>query len=148
MKNRSDKEILRAFIKLTEGLKSRGINPGFHLMDNEASTNIDMNMKTMNIKYKLVPQSNHRAKNAERSNQTFKNHFIERICSIDKDFRIKLRYRLLQQATISLNFLRQSRTLPHQSAYTHIYGELNYNHTPLAPPGKIIVINNRPKDRA
>ena len=55
--------------------------------------------------------------------------------------------RLLQQATISLNLLRQSRTLPHLSSYTHIFGEIDYNHTPLSPAGTRIVIHNKPDDR-
>ena len=71
-KNRSDKEMIRAFMGLTEDLKSHRINPGFHLMDNEASIALNMKMKTMNIKYQLVPPSNHTANNEEISIQTFK----------------------------------------------------------------------------
>ena len=63
-KNRSDNEIIRAFTSLTGDLKSRGINPGFHFMDNEASTALEMTTTTMNIKYQLVPPSNQRANNA------------------------------------------------------------------------------------
>ena len=64
-KNISDKEMIRYFTELTKYLKSRGINPGFHFMDNEASTALNMTMITMNIKYQLVPPSNHIANNAE-----------------------------------------------------------------------------------
>ena len=39
--------------------------------------------------------------------------------------------------------LRQSIIHPHLSAYRHIFGELNYNRTPLSPSGTIIVIQNR-----
>ena len=38
MKNRSDKDMIRAFTELTTELKSRGINPGFHTVNNEAPT--------------------------------------------------------------------------------------------------------------
>ena len=34
LKNRSDKNKIRAFTSLTEDLKIMGINPGFHFMDN------------------------------------------------------------------------------------------------------------------
>ena len=34
IKNRSDKDMIRAFTSLTEYLKIRGINPYFHFMDN------------------------------------------------------------------------------------------------------------------
>ena len=42
--------------------------------------------------------------------------------------------------------LIQSRMYPHLSSYTHIFGEIDYNHTPLDPPGTIIVIHNRPNN--
>ena len=103
-------------------------------------------MKTIIIKYQLVPPSNHRANNAEREIQTFKNHFISGLCRVDKYIYLQLWGRLLQQATISLSLIRQSRTLPHISAYTHISGEFNFNRTPLAPPGTRVVMNNIPND--
>ena len=63
-KNRSDKEMIRAFASLTEDFKSRGIHPGFYFMDNEASTALKLTMSTLNIKYQLVPPNNHSAYNA------------------------------------------------------------------------------------
>ena len=36
---------------------------------------------------------------------------------------------------------------PHLLSYTYIFGESDYNCIPLAPPGRRVVINNRPKDR-
>ena len=147
-KNRSDKEMIRAFTDLTEDLKRRGIYPGFHFMDNEAYTALKTKMTSMNIKYQLEPQRNNRANNAERSIQTFKNHFIAGLCSVEKYFHLKLRDRLLQQAAISLNKIIQSRTLTHLSAYTHIFGEFDLKCTQLAPPGTQVVINHRPNDCA
>ena len=74
MNNRSDKEMIRAFTYLTGDLQIQGIHPVLHFMDNEASTALNLTMPTINIKYQLVPPSNHRAKNANREIQTFKNH--------------------------------------------------------------------------
>ena len=45
MNNTRKKKIIQAFTDLTEGFKIRGINPGFHFMDNEASTALKMTMK-------------------------------------------------------------------------------------------------------
>ena len=131
-----------------EDLKSLRIKLGFHFMDNEASIELNMTMTSMDIKYKLVPPSNHRSKNVETAIQTFKNNSIAVLCSVDKDFHLQLWEILLQQATISLNFLRQSRTLPRLSAYTNIFGGFDYNHTLLSPPGTQVVIYNRPNNRA
>ena len=64
MKNRSDKDMIRDFTSLTEDLKILGMHPGFHFIDNEASINLKMTMNSMNIKYQLVPPSNHRSNNA------------------------------------------------------------------------------------
>ena len=77
MKNRSNEEMIRAFTDLTADLKSRERNQGFNLMHIVASTALKMIITTMDIKYKLVPPSNHRSNNSERSIQTFKYHFIE-----------------------------------------------------------------------
>ena len=148
MKNRINKEMIRDFKSLTEDLKSRGIYPGFHFMDNETSTALNLTMITMNTKYQLVPPSNHRANNEERAIKTFKNHFIGELCSVDKYFHLQLWDRLLQQATTSLNLIRQSITIPHISAYTHIFVEFDFNRTILAPPGTRRIIHNRPNDRA
>ena len=72
MKNRSDKEMIWDFIELTTDLKIRGINPGFHFMDNEASTAFKMSITTMDIKYQLVLTINHRPNNVEISIHTFR----------------------------------------------------------------------------
>ena len=117
-------------------------------MYNEVSTSLKMTMTSMNINYQLVTPSNHRANNAERAIQTFINHFIVGLFSVDRDFHIQLWGRLLQKATISLNFLRQSRTLTHLSTYTNIFGGFYYNRTPLAPPVTEVVIHNSPNDSA
>ena len=121
-KNRSDKEMIRSFTSLTGYLKFQGIHPGFHFMENKASTALKRTMTTMNIKYQVVPPSNHREKNTDRSIQKFKNHFVAGLCSVDKDFHLQLWDRLLQQTAISINLLMQSITLPHISAYTHTFG--------------------------
>ena len=81
--NRSGNEMIQSFTYSTEDLKRRGLNPGFHFMDNKASAVLKMKMTSMNIKYQLVAPSNHRSNNLERSIQTFKNHLILGLCSIE-----------------------------------------------------------------
>ena len=60
MNNRIDKEVIRAFTELSTDLKIHGINPGFNLMENKASTALKMAMTTMDINYQLSPPSNQR----------------------------------------------------------------------------------------
>ena len=82
--------MIQAFTDLTEDLKRRRIKIGFHFMDIEASTDLNMTMNSMHIKYKLVPSSSHRANNGGIEIQNFKKHFISGLFSIDKDFHLKL----------------------------------------------------------
>ena len=139
--------MIRYFTELTTDL-SRGINSGYHFMENEVSTDFKMAMPTMETKYHLVTPINHRANNSERANQKIKNHFIAGICRVDKYLHLQFWDILLQQETISINFLRQSRIHPHLSSYMYIFGEFYYNHTLLDPPETRILIHNRPNDRA
>ena len=148
MKSRSYKEMVRAFAEVPEDLKIRRIKPGLNFMDNEGSTAFKMTMTTIYITYQLVTPTNHRANNAERVIQTFKKHFIEGLCIVDRDFHLQLWNRLLQQATISVNLLIQSRIITRLSDYNYIFGEFDYNRTPLAPQEIRIVIHNRPNYRA
>ena len=122
MNNRRYKEIILDFIELTTDLKTRRINPGFHFMENEESTDLKMTITTMNIKYQLVPPINHRVNNSKRSIDTFKNHFIAGLCSLYKYSQLQFWDRLIQQEIISLNILSKSRVYPHISAYMHIFG--------------------------
>ena len=120
MKNISDKEMIRAFTSLTEYLKICGINPGFHFMDNEASTTLKMKINSMKIKYQLVPPNNHRVNNAKRVIQKFKNHFIAGLRRVDKEFHLQLWDRLLQQENQSKFYQATKNSYPHISLYFHI----------------------------
>ena len=44
----------------------------------------------MDIKYQFASPINHRVKNAAKSTQNFKNHFIAGLCSLDKELHVKL----------------------------------------------------------
>ena len=55
--------------------------------------------------------------------------------------------RLIKQANVSLNLLRASRVHPQLSAYTSLFGNFNYNRTPIAPPGTKVVYHNKPSNR-
>jgi hypothetical protein len=54
---------------------------------------------------------------------------------------------LLPQATLTLNLLRTSRINPTISAATQLFGQFDFNRTPLAPPGTRAVAHVKPKSR-
>ena len=58
----------------------------------------------------------HQRNTAERAIRTFKNHFIAGLYSTDPNFPTHLWDKLLLQAEITLNLLRQSRVHPHLSS--------------------------------
>jgi hypothetical protein len=55
--------------------------------------------------------------------------------------------RILPQAVMTLNMLRNSRINPKLSAATHIFGQYDSNRAPMAPPGTRIISHETPGRR-
>jgi hypothetical protein len=89
----------------------------------------------------------HRRNAAERAIRTFKNHFIAGLCSVDKHFPLHLWDKLLPQAELTLNLLRGSRINPKLSAHAQLHGAVDFNRTPLAPPGIRVLVHIKPAER-
>jgi hypothetical protein len=117
-------------------------------MDNEASAAVTSFLKQNNIAYPLVPPHIHRRNAAERAIRTFKSHFLAGLATTNDHFQTHLWCRLVHQATIMINLLRNSRLNKKLSAYAQVFGPFNFDATPLAPPGKRIVTHEKPKERA
>ena len=100
-----------------------------------------------NIKFQRVPPSCHRANTAERAILTFKSHFKAGLASLDPNFPIREWDRLLPQAEMTLNLLRSSRLNPKLSAHAFLFGQLDYNKTPIVPPGTKVLVHKKTKDR-
>ena len=95
----------------------------------------------------LTPPDTHRSNLAERAIQTFKNHFVSILAGVDPNFPIKLWDRLLPQAVLTLNLLRQSNVAPTVSAYQYVNGPFDYNATPLGPMGCAAQVHNSAERR-
>jgi hypothetical protein len=147
MKNRTDKEMIRAYTSLHKQLINAGLKPELQVMDNECSASFRQCLADEHIALQLVPPHLHRQNTAERAIQTFKNRFLVGLCSVDKQFPMHLWCELLPQATLTLNLLRTLRMNPNISAETQLYGQFNFNRTPLAPPGTRAVAHVKPKAR-
>ena len=78
------------FIEFTTDLKTHEFNPGFHVMENEASTALKKTMADMYINYHLLSPGNHGSNNAEIESQTFNNHLLSVLCSLYADFHLQL----------------------------------------------------------
>jgi hypothetical protein len=144
MKNRSDAEVIGAYTKMYDELTAKGLKPTFQTMDNEASTALKRFLHSKDIEFKLVAPHVHRQNKAEQVIQTFKNHVIAMICSTDKQFPIHLWDRLIPQAVITLNLIRQSRLNPKLLAHAQLNSPFNYNAIPLAPSGTRVILHEKP----
>jgi hypothetical protein len=66
MKNRGDKEMVRAFDFLIQSLIVRGLKPHLQRLDNETSLALINYITQQGITYQLAPPYNHLRNNAER----------------------------------------------------------------------------------
>ena len=135
LKSRHDNDTIKAYEEIYAKLTSRGLKPKLHWLDIEASNALKMFITKEQTQYQLTPPHIHRHNAAERAIQTFKNHTIRGLCSVDKNFPLHLWCCLLDQAELTLNMLRTSQINPNLSAHEQINGTHDFNATPLAPPG-------------
>ena len=148
IKNRQAQTITTAWDKLNSKFVIAGMQPNTYVLDNEVSDLLITAMHKENITFQLVPPHIHRANLAERAIQTYKNHFKAGLATVDPDFPLAEWDRLIPQANITLNLLRASRINPRLSAYAYLFGEFNYNKTPIAPPGTKILAHAKPTNRS
>jgi len=148
IKNRKGSTILEAWKELQSTFEQAGIAPKTYVLDNETSGELLDAFKEQGVDYQLVPPYKHRNNLAERAIQTFKKHLKAALAGADPNFPLSEWDRLISQANITLNLLRSSRTNPRLSAHAYIFGEFNFNATPLAPPGTKIVAFISPEKRA
>ena len=112
MKARTDKEIISVFQGLHENLTTRGLKPNYMWLDNKAQPEFQDLQKEKSIDYQLDPQVMYHINSKERNTSTFKDRFITGIWSTYTDFPMKNWDQLLEQAEITLKFLRPSRLNP------------------------------------
>ena len=130
-----------------ETLKNAGINPIIHRIDNKFSKDLIKKIEAHELKYQIAPPGNHRTLPAERSIQSFKIHFESILFGCDPEYP-KIQWdRLIDVAILKQNMMRPSRINPNKSAYNEIWGNFDFNKTPLAPPDCLIVAHKPPQDR-
>ena len=135
IRSHNDNQMIPAYQKLWARVSRGRVNkPSLHILDNEASDAFKSAIKE-NCNLQLVPPDTHRRNLAERAIQTFMSHFIAILAGVDQSFPMNLWDRLLPQAEMTLNLLRQSKKNPSISAYQHVHGSFDYNKTPLGPLG-------------
>ena len=117
-------------------------------MDNKISKAMKEHIRDeCRVKLELVPPVCHRCNAAEVAICNFKAHFLSILAGFADNFPPSLWDRLLPQAEITLNLLRQSNASPNVSAYAHLSGPFNYNKMPLAPMGCKVQVHKKADKR-
>ena len=88
----------------------------------------------MLIDNQLTPAGIHQRNWADRTVQTVKNHFIAGLCSTDPNLPLNLWYNSVAQSVITLKLLWTYRINTKLSAHAQVFGNFNYDHTPMDPP--------------
>ena len=145
MSGKEDKEMKRAYEHLLKRLKRLGVVPKKHVMDNEVSDSMkEMIRDNFDMTLELVPPGCHRQNAAEVAIRNFKAHFLSILAGTADDFPMSLWDRLLPQAELTINLLRQANANPNLSAYAYLHGPFDYNKMPLAPMGCRVQVHEKP----
>ena len=148
LKNRTANEITKAYMTLHKMYRKSGNAPHTFILDNEISKSLLNAFERKHITYQLVPPHVKRRNMAERSIQIWKDHFLSGLASLPPDFPIGEFDRLVFQANLTLNLLRNARLNPRLSSWAFLFGNFDYNATPIAPPGTKVVFHNKPGNRS
>ncbi len=116
LKNRTKGQIIKAYNRIMKRMKRGGLSVKKHILDNEISDNFKSTIKEHGAEYKLVPPGEHRRNIAERAIQTWKNHFVGVLTGLHGSFPMHLWCRIIPQAEMQLNLLRNSTIAPNVSA--------------------------------
>ena len=104
-------------------LRRSGIIPKKHILDNEVLEALKTIIQDeYKMQMELVPPSTQHSNISEVAIRNFKARFLSVLAGTAQYFRPSLWDRLLPQAEITINILRQSNETPNVSAYTHLSG--------------------------
>ena len=145
-KNRTSNELKRAYLVLLNRVKVAGIVLKKHVLDNKCSNNMK-NIVQETCRLELVQPYCLCCNVAEVAIKNFKAHFISILAGVDDDFPIRQWDKLLTQAELTLNLLRQANANPKLSAYSYLFGNFDYNRLPLAPLGCAVQVHVPPERR-
>ena len=116
-------------------------------MDNQCRKAIDKYIRSTKATIQLFNPDNHRVNAAERTIQTWKEHWLSGMGTLDLTCPIQLWCQFLEQGQDTLNLLRISRVNPKLSAYAVLEGQFNFDRTPMAPVGTRALILLDPNKR-
>ena len=143
IKSRKKENLLEDFITMYDTLKKAGINPILNQIDNKFSKELIEEIESKKLKYQIISPGYHREIAVKREIQTFKNHSISILDGCDPNYPKDQWNQLLPVAVITLNMLQPSSINANESTCNKLWGNFNFNKTPLAPQGCLIIAHER-----
>ena len=139
MKSRSQQDYKRAYADTFKFFRDMGHSPKYHRMDNETSSLIENFLENeLDIPVQYVPPGSHRTLPAERSIQSYKNHFISSVSHMHPDCPLQLWANFMPQIETTLTCLLPYSLDPKISAYEGIHGnKYDFNAHPMHPVGTL-----------
>ena len=141
--NWQEKPISSAWEDLHKRLMQHGHETKTIMFDNKYSRDLKESLKKHDKKYKHTPPHIHWQNAAEFEIRTFKKHVLSGFATCDGEFPIAEWDRLLMQTELTLNLLRMSQVNKKLSAYAYLFGNFDFNRTPLAPPDTKVLIHEK-----
>ena len=86
----------------------------------------------------------HHRNAAERAMRTWKKQFITILCGCNRNFPMNLWDKIVPQAVLALNLLRCSNLNLNLPVFTQVWRQFNFNRTPIAPPGTMVMVHKKP----
>ena len=141
--------ITKAWERMHNRVATAGVAPKLYVVDNEANAELKQAFAKYNTTYQLVLPDNHKRNIAKRALQTIKVHFKTVLANTeDPSFPANQWDRLLPQMELPLNLLCASCSNPGLSAWAFLFGQFDYNRSPIAPPGMKVITQVKAGKRA
>ena len=83
MESRETADMVGAYKEIYEYLQSKGFAPKLNTTDNECSKTIQKYIASQECELQFVEPNNHRVSATERATETFKNHFVAGLATVD-----------------------------------------------------------------
>ena len=147
IKNRETDTVIDAWKCCESRLTKNGHITKKYILDSECSAKFKSALNEHGVDIELVPSRQHRRNTAQRAIRTFKNHFLAGLATCNSDFPLREWDRLLDKAELTLNLLRYSRINPSLSAWAYLFGNFDFNKSPLLPPNTRVVLHSKPTQR-
>jgi hypothetical protein len=135
LKDQSDKSLIAAPRDIYEYLTDRGFQPKLNAMDNQCSKAIKKYIHSTKAGIQLVNPDDHQVNAAEQAIQTWKEHWLAGMGTLDPNCPIQLWCQFIEQGQDTLNILHVLRVNAKLSAYAVLDRQFNFDKAPLAPVG-------------